>query len=191
MAFRDLMPGPDEARGVAIGFILSFFLHPIAVIAVALIGTAIEPASGGLIALPFLAFIGVTQWLYVLPVFWLLRRRGRRALAKGVLIGGALVFLASSLCYGGLAFLSMQEVATVRSVQQNERDHLREYASTDGIVMLGDDTHFDAVRSGLDGAKTTPQIMRGAGRPAVRIRLLQELTHPRRQRRGEQPGFDQ
>ena len=94
MAFRDLMPGPDEARGVAIGFILSFFLHPIALIAVALIGTAIEPASGGLIALPFLAFIGVTQWLYVLPVFWLLRRRGRRALAKGVLIGGAAAFSA-------------------------------------------------------------------------------------------------
>lgn len=175
MAFRDLMPGPDEARGVAIGFILSFFLHPIALIAVALIGTAIEPASGGLIALPFLAFIGVTQWLYVLPIFWLLRRRGRRALAKGVLIGGALVFLASSLCYGGLAFLSMQDVASVRRIQQNERDHPR----------------GDAVRSSLDGTKTTPQILRGVGRPAPRIRLLQELAHPRRQRRSEQPGFDQ
>src|SRR5262245_3159997 len=101
MKLKNLKPAPGEGRGVTLGVVLSFFLHPVAIIAVALVGSAIE-SGGGLIALPFLAFIGATEWIYLLPAAWLLRRRGKAAIAKGVLIGGSLVLLLCTLCYGGI-----------------------------------------------------------------------------------------
>jgi hypothetical protein len=109
---------------------------------VAIIGSAIE-SGGGLIALPFLAFIGATEWLYLLPATWWLRRRGRTAIAKGVLIGGSLVLLLSTLCYGGIMLASLGNYAEMRRIQQYEREHPTDYLNTDGVVTLVDDTHFE------------------------------------------------
>jgi hypothetical protein len=142
MGLKDLKPEPGEGRGVARGCLLSLFLHPLALIAIALIGASIDP-QGALFVLPFLAFIGLTQWIYIGPAAWLLRRRGANAVAKGVLIAGCLVMLTNTLCYGGMGLLSLQDAAEVRRIRQQERDHPTEYVSTDGVVTVVDDKHFE------------------------------------------------
>src|SRR4029453_17548013 len=102
-----LKPAAGEGRGVARGVVLSVLLHPAALILIGIIGSAFDRNEGALIALPFLVLIGLTQWLYLGPVAWLLRRRGSTAAAKGVVIGGSVVTLASGLCFGGFAVLSL------------------------------------------------------------------------------------
>ncbi|GIQ68960.1 hypothetical protein DUZ99_16290 [Xylanibacillus composti] len=47
-----------------------------------------------------LVFIGVVQWLYVLPTVYILRRKGRTGLMQGVLIGAGLSFLLNAACFG-------------------------------------------------------------------------------------------
>src|SRR5262245_57096824 len=143
MGLKALKPAPGEGRGVALGVHISLFLHPIALIAVAMIGGALYGREGPLLVLPFMAFIGVTQWIYVGPVAWLLRRRGSAAAAKGVMIAGGLGTLLSTLCYGGMGLLSLQNAAEDRRIQQYARDHPHDYISTNGVVTVVDDTHFE------------------------------------------------
>jgi len=143
MRLNALKPAPGEGRGVARGFLLSLLLHPAALIAIGIVGAAIDRHEGSLLVLPFIAFIGITQWLYIGPAAWLLRRRGSTAVAKGAVLAGCLVMLASTLCYGGMGLLSLQDAAEVRRIQQEEREHPRDYISTDGVVTVVDDTHFE------------------------------------------------
>lgn len=51
----------------------------------------------GLLAL---VFIGIVQWLYVLPTVIILKRNGRTGLMQGVLIGAGLSFLLNAACFG-------------------------------------------------------------------------------------------
>lgn len=141
MSLKTLKPG--EGRRVVGGFILSFLLHPLALVAVGIIGSWIEPRDGALLVLPFLTFMGVTQWIYLGPATWWLRRRGSTAVAKGVVIAGVLVTLANALFYVGLGLRSVQYNAEVRRIEQEERDHPRDFISADGVVTLVDDKHFE------------------------------------------------
>ncbi len=143
MGLKALKPAAGEGRGVAGGCLLSLLLHPVALVVIGIIGSAIDRREGALLVLPFLAFIGLTQWLYVGPAAWLLRWRGRMAIAKGVVIGGGLVTLASTLCYGGMGLLSLQNAAEVQRIQQAEREHPHDYVSTDGVVTAVDEAHFE------------------------------------------------
>src|SRR5947207_1674433 len=99
MRLENLKPASGEGRGVAGGFLLSLCLHPLAMIAIGIIGNSIDRQEGALLVVPFLAIIGIAQWIYVWPAAWLLRRRGSNAVAKGVVMGGGLVTLVSALCY--------------------------------------------------------------------------------------------
>ena len=110
--------------------------------------------------LPFLVLVGVTEWVYLGPAAWLFRRRGSNAVAKGILIGGALVTLATGVCYGGIALFSLQQAAEVRRIQQDEREHPHDYISTDGIVTVVDDTHFEFRRED-DGTVVSLQTWDG------------------------------
>lgn len=51
----------------------------------------------------FFALIGVSQLLYLIPAFLILRKRGRMGMAKGILIGAAVTFLLNAACFGLLA----------------------------------------------------------------------------------------
>ena len=145
MGLKNLKPAPGEGRGVTGGFVLSFFLHLLALIAVGIIGGSIEQ-EGYLLVLPFIAFIGAAQWVYIWPAAWLLRRRGRVAIAKGVLIGGGLVTLGSTVCYGGMGLMSLQYAAESKRIQQYEREHPSDYINTNGVLTVVDDTHFEFKR---------------------------------------------
>ena len=140
---KALKPSPGEGRGVFRGFLLSLVLHPLALLVIGIIGGAIAPPDGALLVLPFLAFIGIAEWIYLGPIAWLLRRRGSTATAKGVVIGGSLVTLASAICYGGIGLMSLQYAAESRRIQQNEREHPHDYISTVGVVTLVDHMHFE------------------------------------------------
>ena len=147
MGLRSLKPAPGEGRDVARGFFLSLLLHPVAFVAIAVIGTWVAGREeGALFVLPFLVLIGITQWIYIGPVAWLLRRRGSTAIAQGVVIGGGLVTLASALCYGAVGLKSLRDAAEVQRIRQEEREHPRDYISTDGVVTVVDDTHFELRR---------------------------------------------
>lgn len=148
VGLKALKPGPGEGRGVLLGVLLTVVLHPVAIVAVALIGAAIDRRSGPLLVLPFIVLIAITQWLYIGPAAWLLRRRGSVAAAKGVIISGGLVMLLSTLCYGGMGVLSLQNAAVTRRIQQEERDHPRDYVKAQGVVTVVDDAHFEFKRDG-------------------------------------------
>src|SRR5262245_21554781 len=102
MGLKDLKPSPGEGRGVGLGCLLSLLLHVGALVAVGVGGAAIAPPDGALLVVPFLAAIGLAQWIYLGPAAWLMRRRGAMALFKGILISGGLLTLGSTLCYGGM-----------------------------------------------------------------------------------------
>ena len=159
MAFKALKPAPGEGRAVAGGFFLSLFLHPVALVVIAIIGASIE-TGGALVVLPFLAFIGLTQWIYIGPAAWWVRRLGSSAMAKGVVLGGCFVALVNTLCYGGIGLMSLQNAAVTRRIQQEERDHPRDYISVNGVVTLVDDTHFEFRRED-DGAVVSLQTGQG------------------------------
>ena len=138
-----LKPAPGEGRGVARGFLLSFFLHPVALVVVGIVGSRIDPREGYLLVLPFLAFMGVTQWIYLGPFAWLLRRRGSTVMAKGVVIAGGVVTVANALFYGGVLLVGLQNAAEVQRIQRDEREHPTDYISADGVVTIVDDKHFE------------------------------------------------
>ena len=137
-----LKPAPGEGRGVTRGFLLNLLLHAVAAIVIGIIGSRLEP-GGELIVLPFLAFLGVMQWIYIGPAAWLLRRRGSNATAKGVLIAGSLATAANVLFYGGVFLLSLVNVAEVNRIQHYEREHPTDYIHADGVVTVVDDKHFE------------------------------------------------
>ena len=146
MGLKALKPAPGEGRGVARGFFLTFFLHLAAFILIGIIGTSIDRQEGYLLVLPFIAFVGITQWIYLGPVAWWLRRRGSIATMKGVMIAGGLATLGTGLCYGGIGLYSLQQVAEVKRIQQFEREHPHDYISAKGVVTVVDDTHFEFKR---------------------------------------------
>ena len=141
MSLKTLKPG--EGRYVVVGFVLSFFLHLVALVGIGIVGSWIEPRDGALLVLPFITFMGVTQWIYLGPAAWLLRWRGSTALATGVLIAGGFVTLANALYYVGFGLQSLQYNAEVRRIQQREREHPWDSFSVDGVVTLVDDKHFE------------------------------------------------
>ena len=134
MGVKDLKPVRGEGRGVALGVILSVVLQVAALVVIAIIGTAIGGREGALLTLPFIALVGLTQWIYLGPAAWLLRRRGAAAMAKGVVIAGGLVTLGSTLCYGGMGLMTLQQGAEVQRLKQDERAHPSDFISTDGVV---------------------------------------------------------
>lgn len=161
MKLKSLKPAPGEGRGVALGFLLSMFLHPVAFIVIGIIGTMINRQEGALVlVLPFIALAGLTQWIYLGPVAWLLKRRGSIAMAKGVVIAGGLLTLATGMCYGGIALFSLQQAAETRRIQQYDRDHPTDYIHVNGLVTLVDDTHFEFKRED-DGTVVSLQTWDG------------------------------
>lgn len=143
MGLANLKPAAGEGRGVAGGVLLSVLLHPAALVLVGMLGSWIDPRDGYLLVVPFMAVLGVTQWTYLGPTAWILRRRGWVATAKGVMIGGAFVALITLLGYGYMYLLTVRNVAEVKRIQRNQAEHPTDYISTDGIVTLVDDKHFE------------------------------------------------
>ena len=143
MRLKALKPAPGEGAHAASGCVLGFFLHLPAFIAVGMIGNWLDRGEGTLILIPFLALLGFTQWIYLGPAAWLLRRIGAGPAAKGVVIGGAVVTLGNILFYGGVWVMGLQQAAELRRIQQWEREHPSDYISTKGVVTLVDDTHFE------------------------------------------------
>src|SRR5262249_104615 len=161
MGLRALKPAPGEGRGVARGFFLTFFIHLAAFIVIGIIGTSIDRQEGGLLVLPFIAFVGITQWIYLGPIAWWLKRRGSIATMKGVLIAGGLATLGTGLCYGGIGLYSLQQAAETRRVLQYEREHPHHYISAKGVIVnVVDDTHLDFKR---DDTGDTVSLVTGQG----------------------------
>jgi hypothetical protein len=138
-----LKPAPREGRGVALGVAFGLSLHPVAWVVIALVGTSIDRENGAMLLLPFLVYAGFTQWIYLGPVAWWLRRHGWSAAAKGVVIAGAVVTIANVLLFGGAGLVSLQQEAEVQRILREEREHPTDLISTDGVVTVVDDTHFE------------------------------------------------
>lgn len=97
-------PATENRQGsqLAFGILLAFLLH---LLQIPLAG------GGGLLAglvnrdWAFPVFmsvfiIGFTQLVYLVPAILIARSKGRRALMKGLIIGGALTFMLNGLCFG-------------------------------------------------------------------------------------------
>jgi hypothetical protein len=59
----------------------------------------------GLVVKPALAYIGLTQWLYMVPAILVARRAGQTALVTSLCLGGAVTFLLNAVAYGVAYYL--------------------------------------------------------------------------------------
>ena len=156
---NDVKPVSSEGPGVALGVILCLCLHLAALIVVAIIGTAIGGREGALLTLPFIAFVGLTQWIYLGPAAWLLRRRGARAVAMGVVITGGLVTLVNAIGYGGMKVMTLRDAAQVARINEYTRAHPSDFISATGVVTAVDDAHFEFRRP--DGTVVSLRTWKG------------------------------
>jgi hypothetical protein len=91
---------------VAAGVLLTLVLHllqvPLAIV-LGLLGCLLPDGElCGTIGLAGPLLVGLSQLAYMLPAIYLARRRGRPALAKGLIIGAAVTFLLNAACWGTL-----------------------------------------------------------------------------------------
>ncbi len=55
-----------------------------------------------------IAWFGLLQFIYVFPFVFVLRKKGRSNVAKGMLIAAAINFLLSAACWGSISFVTGQ-----------------------------------------------------------------------------------
>jgi len=60
------------------------------------------------IALLPVLFIGAFQWLYLVPLILVIRKKALTSMVQGLLIGGGVVFLLNAACYG-LVFFAFKD----------------------------------------------------------------------------------
>ena len=96
--------------GVVLGYILGFVLRYILVSIIPVFSGAVDSFLNTAINVSFFAFfrIGITQWLYVIPLLIWLQRRERWGLFKGVLIGALLTMLLNGGCFLALIDLKYE-----------------------------------------------------------------------------------
>ena len=75
--------------------VLGFALGILATGCIILIAMAIRPPRGGVSYLRIRMILGVgfVQWIYVLPLFFVLRHYGRKSLAAGLVIAALMLLL--------------------------------------------------------------------------------------------------
>lgn len=54
---------------------------------------------------PALAYVGLTQWLYMAPAVWLAGRARYPMIRRGLLLGGAITLALNALAYGIMYYL--------------------------------------------------------------------------------------
>ena len=94
-------PPEGEGRGILAGLALTVGMHVVLIAFCLTFGLLIESQSrmAGTV-LYFAAFgLGVSQLVYMVPAILIARRRGRRAVAKGMIIGAAITFILTAACW--------------------------------------------------------------------------------------------
>jgi hypothetical protein len=142
-ALKSLVPAKGEALPYTGGCLATGCLHAIATVLVIGFGTAFGGREGNLIALPFLVFLGVFQWIYLAPVALLLRRLRFLAASKGVWFGGFLVLLLTGLYWGGLAAMSLVYHRQAEVARQFEREHPLVQREVTGTIVAADANRLD------------------------------------------------
>lgn len=146
MRLASLKPARGEGLGITGGLFLCLVLHVFAFIAVGIIGKWLDPREGELFVVPFLAVIGFAQWAYIGPAAWFLQKREWTASAKGLRIGGVALTVLMVLAYSASALIAMRGFSESRRIAQTEAEHPHDYISTDGVVTVVDDKHFEFKR---------------------------------------------
>jgi hypothetical protein len=77
----------EDSKGVRLGCLLGLVLNIVAVGGMLVAGAAMG-----------VAFIGVVQLLYLIPLAIVCRRRREPAMLKGIIIIGSITFLLSATC---------------------------------------------------------------------------------------------
>ena len=88
--------------GVLLGFLLQVLQYPLAFFIGYLssqFGSS-DFGRGGYFGFVPLAFIGVSQLLYIIPAVLIAQARGRPGIARGLMIAAGVVFLLNSACFG-------------------------------------------------------------------------------------------
>jgi hypothetical protein len=83
----------EVGSGVAIAISCQAALIVAGVI-VLIVANSLESLIAGIL----FAGWGVVQWLFLIPVYFMLRRKGRRLAAKGILIAGGIGFMLNAAC---------------------------------------------------------------------------------------------
>jgi hypothetical protein len=76
-------PRRQNSGNVWIGVGLAFLLVPL---------TLVIP--------PGIILIGVTEWIYLLPLVFWFKKKGRTGIVQGLLIGGGVLALLNAACFG-------------------------------------------------------------------------------------------
>ena len=100
---EDIQLDSNAPKGFALGCAFTFFY--IVILAalgslVPLIGLPSGLPDSALTGLFFLAMPGAAQWLYLIPLIRMYRRRGEQETAKGLIIQGCLLSILNASCFG-------------------------------------------------------------------------------------------
>lgn len=85
--------GLNGVGGALLGLALSVLLH------------ALLAGPMNHLVRPALAYVGLTQWLYLTPAAWLAGRAGYPMVRRGLLLGGASTLLLNAVAYGIMFYL--------------------------------------------------------------------------------------
>ena len=90
---------PEGSYGY--GILLAFGLNAAFALIMIVIFSLLYDFSRSFLAPP-LAFIGVSQWIYIIPAIVLAFAKGKSHLVKGLLIGAGITFLLNAACAGAV-----------------------------------------------------------------------------------------
>jgi hypothetical protein len=86
---------PGDHVGVGVG--IAILCQAVLIVAGPLAILTTNPLRSRISELLFTGW-GVAQWLFLLPLYFVLRLKGRRLAAKGILITGCIGFLLNAAC---------------------------------------------------------------------------------------------
>ena len=94
-------PPEGEGRGILAGLAMTVAMHVVLIAFCITFGLGLERQIRMVgTVLYFAAFgLGVSQLIYMVPAILIARRRGRRAVAKGLIIGAAVTFILTAACW--------------------------------------------------------------------------------------------
>jgi hypothetical protein len=142
-ALESLIPAKGEGLPFAGGCMGTGCLHVVASGLLIGLGAGFLGQEGSLIVLPFWVFIGLFQWIYLVPVALLLRRLRFQGATKGVWVGGVVGVLLTALYWAGLAAMGVVYHQQAEEAQEFARKHPLVHRDVTGTIVAADDTRLD------------------------------------------------
>jgi hypothetical protein len=142
-ALQSLIPAKGEGLPFTGGCVGTGCLHVVASGLLIGLGAGFLGQEGSLIVLPFWVFLGLFEWIYLVPVALLLKRLRFQGATKGVWFGGSVAVLLTVLYWTGLGVMGLVYHQKAQEAQEFARKHPLVHHEVTGTIVAADDTRLD------------------------------------------------